>query len=267
VIGSMLAFALLVAVLLFAWAGPLWRPRAVPGVSRARPWLLGHRGARGPRPENSVPAFELALRAIDGLETDVQRTRDGRLVLWHDVDCHGLPVDGADLADLRAREPGLATLDDLIEVARAHPGTLLNLEIKSRPRPLRGWGLERDVARAVRAAGLADRVLISSFDPLALARVHLLAPRLRTGLLTAPDLPGPLRSGVLARWLHVDALHPEDRQVDASLLAFARNHDLPLHVWTVDDPRRMQELSRAGVGAIIGDDPVALARTREGGVP
>jgi len=267
VIGSMLAFALLVAVLLFAWAGPLWRPRAVPGVSRARPWLLGHRGARGPRPENSVPAFELALRAIDGLETDVQRTRDGRLVLWHDVDCHGLPVDGADLADLRAREPGLATLDDLIEVARAHPGTLLNLEIKSRPRPLRGWGLERDVARAVRAAGLADRVLISSFDPLALARVRLLAPLLRTGLLTAPDLPRPLRGGVLARWLHADALHPEDRQVDVNLLAFARNHDLPLHVWTVDDPRRTQELARAGVGAIIGDDPVALARTREGGVP
>jgi glycerophosphoryl diester phosphodiesterase len=267
VIGSLLAFILLVAVLMLAWAGPLWRPRPVPGVTRARPWLLGHRGARGPRAENTVPAFELALRAVDGIETDVQRTRDGHLVLWHDFDCHGLPVDGSELADLRAREPDLATLDDLVEVARAHPGTLLNLEIKSRPRPLRGWALERDLARAVRAAGLADRVLISSFDPLALARVRLLAPRLRTGLLTAPDLPSPLHGGALARWLHVDALHPEDRQVDAGLLAFARNHDLPLHVWTVNDPRRMQELARAGVGGIIGDDPTALARIREGGAP
>ena len=136
-IGSWLAFFLLLAVLLLAWAGPLWRPRSLPGVSRARPWLLGHRGARGPRPENTVPAFELALRAIDGIETDVQRSRDGRLVLWHDFDCHGLRVDGTDLADLRAREPDLATLDDLIGIARAHPGTVLNLEVKSRARPLR----------------------------------------------------------------------------------------------------------------------------------
>lgn len=264
-IGSLLAFGLLAAILLLAWAGPLWRPRAVPGVTRARPWLLGHRGARGPRPENTVAAFELALRTVDGIETDVQRTRDGHLVLWHDVACHGLPVAGADLADLRAREPGLATLEEVIALARAHPGTLLNLEIKSRPRPLRGWALERDVARAVRAAGLADRVLVSSFDPLSLARVRLLAPGLRTGLLTAPDLPRPLASGILARWLHVDALHPEDRQVDATLLAYARNHDLPLHVWTVNDPSRVQELARAGAGGIIGDDPTALARIRQGG--
>jgi glycerophosphoryl diester phosphodiesterase len=257
----------LIALLLLVWAGPLWRPRPLPGVTRPRPWRLGHRGARGPRPENTVAAFELALATVDGLETDVQRTRDGHLVLWHDLACHGLAVADATLAELRAREPGLASLDELVRVARAHPGTLLNLEIKSRPRPLRGWALERELARTVRTAGLADRTLISSFDPLALARVRLLAPRLRTGLLTAPDLPRSLRSGTAARWLHVDALHPEDRQVSAELLARARNRDLPVVVWTVNDPSRMRELARVGVAGIIGDDPATLARTGEGGSP
>jgi glycerophosphoryl diester phosphodiesterase len=255
----------LLALLLLAWAGPLWRPRPLPGVTRRRPWRLGHRGARGPRQENTVAAFELALATVDGLETDVQRTVDGHLVLWHDADCHGRRVAASELAELRALEPDLATLDDLVRVAREHPGTLLNLEVKSRPRPWRSWALERDLTRAVRAAGLADRTLISSFDPLALARVRLLAPRLRTALLTAPDLPRPLRGGAAARWLHVDALHPEDRQVSAALLARARNRDLPVHVWTVNDPSRMRELARVGVAGIVGDDPATLARVGEGG--
>lgn len=207
-----------------------------------------------------MAAFELALSTIDGIETDVQRTRDGELVLWHDVEAHGLEIAAADLAALRARAPRLATLRDLFRVARDHPGTALNLEIKSEPRALRSWNLERDLVRDVRASGLADRVLVSSFDPLALARVRLLAPELRTALLTAVEEPSWLRSGALARWLHVDALHPQDGQVDAALLARCARRGLPVHVWTVNDEARMAELARAGVAGLIGDDPAVLAR-------
>lgn len=207
-----------------------------------------------------MAAFELALSTVDGLETDVQRTADGELVLWHDVDCHGLLIAAADLATLRARAPRLATLSELFRVARDHPGTALNLEIKSRPRALRGWGLERDLVRAVRASGLVDRVLVSSFDPLALARVRLSAPELRTALLTASEGPSWLRSGALARWLHVDALHPQDGQVDRALLARCARRGLPVHVWTVNDEARMAELTQAGVAGLIGDEPAVLAR-------
>lgn len=211
-----------------------------------------------------MPAFELALSVADGIETDVQRTRDGVLVLWHDFGCHGLEVRASDLADLRARAPRLATLSELFRVARDHPGTVLNLEIKSLPRPLRGWALERDLVRAVRASGLADRVLVSSFDPLALGRVRLLAPALRTALLTAPEAGPGARSGALARWLHVDALHPQDRQADDATLARCARRGLPVHVWTVNDEARMTALARAGVGGLIGDDPAALARHGKG---
>lgn len=207
-----------------------------------------------------MAAFELALSVVDGIETDVQRTGDGELVLWHDFDCHGLEIRAADLAALRVRVPHLATLSELFRVARDHPGTALNLELKSVPRPLRGFALERDLVRAVRASGLADRVLVSSFDPLALARVRLLAPELRTALLTAAEAPAALRSGALARWLHVDALHPQDRQVDDALLERCARRGLPVHVWTVNDEARMAALARAGVAGLIGDDPAVLAR-------
>lgn len=232
----------------------------MPGVRRRRPWAVGHRGARGPRDENTVEAFELALTLVDGIETDVQRTADGVLVIWHDFDVAGLEVSASSFESLRRRAPRIVTVPELFRIARDHPGTLLNLEVKSVPAWLRPWSLERDLVAAVRASGLEDRVLVSSFDPLALARVRLSAPRLRTALLTAPGAPRCLRSGRAARWLHVDALHPEDRQVDASLMARCRARGLPVHVWTVNDPARMEELVRAGVGALIGDDPAVLAR-------
>lgn len=260
-VGSYL-FLLLLA--LGVWRTALWRPRPLPGVTRPRPWVLGHRGARGPHVENTVQAFAYAFRHGDGLETDVQRSRDGELVLWHDFELAGVQVGDARTAWLRGQAPDLATLADLFRQAGEAPGTLLNLEIKSRPRPLRGWALERDVVRAVRLSGLADRVLVSSFDPLALLRVRLLAPELRTGLLTAVEMPALLRGVALAGWLHVDALHPEAAEVDAALLRTARDRGLPLHVWTVNDPERMRELVRKGVGAVIGDDPAVVAKHLKG---
>ncbi len=255
-----ISLALVLLLALAWWAGPGWRPRAVPGVQRRRPWAIGHRGARGPREENTAEAFELALTLVDGLETDVQRSADGVLVIWHDFDVAGRDVRTSSLESLRQREPRMATVQELFRIARDHPGTLVNLEIKSVPAWFRSWSLERDLVAAVRASGLDDRVLVSSFDPLALARVRLSAPKLRTALLTTPDAPRGLRSGRAARWLHVDALHPENRQANAPLLARCRDRGLPVHVWTVNDPGRMEELARAGVGGLIGDDPSVLAR-------
>lgn len=241
------------------WADAGWRPRPMPGVDRDRPWFLGHRGARSVHPDNTAPAFEVAFERLDGIETDVQRTADGELVLLHDLEVGSLLVAEADIVRLRDRVPGLATLDELFEIAERYPGRLLNLEVKTSGRILRPPSLERNLVRAVRSAGLADRVLVSSFDPLALARVRLLAPRLRTALLTAPDAPRFLRSGALARWLHVDALHPHHEQVDPALLARCRDRQLPVHVWTVNDRDAARSLLDAGASALIGDDPDVFA--------
>lgn len=244
------------------WRGPLWRGRPLPGVTRPRPLGLGHRGARGPRPENTLPAFRLAFAHLDGLETDVQRTRDGVLVLWHDFACRDLEVRDTPFSALRGRAPELTRLVDLLELARAHPGTLLNLELKSRPAPLRRGRLERDLVQAVREAGVADRTLVSSFDPLALARLRLRAPGLRTALLYDADTPPWVTA--LAGWLHVDALHPHHTCVDAGAVRRAARRGLPLHVWTVNDPARVRALRAHGVAGIIGDDPAALAAALAG---
>jgi len=251
-------------VLLLLWRTALWRPRGLPGVERPAPRLVGHRGARGARPENTLPAFRLALdEGLDGVEFDVQRSLEGVLVVTHDDVVEGRPVTDLRAEELERRVPGLPRLEALFGLLRDYPGTLVNLEIKASG--VRTRGLERGVVRAVRGSGLADRVLVSSFNPLSLARVRLLAPELRTALLYHPEAPVWLRSGALAGWLHVDAIHPHHSQVTAGLVVRAHGRGLAVNTWTVNDAREVRRLLALRVDAIMGDDPAALRRAALGG--
>lgn len=257
------AWALVVAtvVALAGWRFALWRPRSLPGVDRPRPWAIGHRGVRGSLPENTVAAFESALRAgLDGLEVDVQRTRDGHLVLTHDLELAGRRVVDADLATLQASDPHLPTFDELVAVVRRYPGTLLNLELKTL-----GWrdrGLPAAVAEALRASDLADRTIVSSFSPVALARFRLRAPGVRTGYLwvARADAPRGLRSPWPAGWLHVDAMHPEHPAATPDAVAGWHRRGALVSTWTANDPVDVARVRVAGVDGIIGDDPRTLLR-------
>lgn len=253
----MLEALLFLLVLALLWRYALWLPRRLPGVVRTSPLLLGHRGVRGAQPENTVAAFGYAFQSgLDGVECDVQRTRDGVLVLFHDFKISGTPVTGLTFTELRALDPRIPRLTELFDLAHGYPGTLLNVELKTA-----GWttrGLERAVARSVWASGLADRVLLSSFNPVSLFKLRLAAPRLRVGLLYAPDVPLWLRSPWLAGWLHVDALHPHESQVTAALLHRAHARGLAVNTWTVNSDKRITSLVKLGADAIIGDDPTVL---------
>lgn len=253
-------FALL-ALAILLWVGPLWRPRGLPGVARARPWALGHRGVRGSLPENTLAAFRAALDAgLDGLETDVQRTRDGALVLVHDFRVAGLRVCDASEAELRAAVPQLATLAELLALVRERPGTLLNVELKTV-----GWNdrrLAAAVASALVASGLGERLVVSSFSFVALLRFRLRAPRLRTAYLWSeePRVPWLGRRPWPAPLLHVDALHPHHPAVTPERVARWRRRGLAVNVWTVNDPADVARVVAAGVDGVMGDDPVALLR-------
>ena len=257
-LGLLIAFI----VLLFLWRTLLWWPRPLPGVTRPPPRLIGHRGVRVGEPENSLAAFRRALDAgLDGVEFDVQRSQDGALVIFHDFELRGRAVASLSKAEIESNDPNIPTLEPLFNLAHNYPGTLLNLEIKAR-----GWrtgGLERAVVRSIRASGLEGRVLVSSFSPLSLARVRLRAPDLRTALLFAPDVPRFLRSGWLAGWLHVDALHPHYSQVTRDLVARARGRGLAVNVWTVNDDEEVARLLGLHVDGVMADDPVRLREAAE----
>lgn len=236
-----------------------------------RPLIFGHRGASKVAPENTLPAFEAALRlAADGVELDVQYSADGKLVIFHNTTLDKT-TDGAGrvtahtLEELRGLDAGswfgpqfagtrIPTLDEVLDLLKGK--LLVNIELKTFDMASRGLGA--DVVRVVRDHGMADEVVLSSFNPFALRAAKQAGPEIETGLLLAPDLPGWTRWGLIRRHSRADGFHPELAMVDAAYMAAARRLGMPVRVWTVNEAADIQRMIALGVDAIITDD-LALA--------
>ncbi|MEM9491862.1 MAG: glycerophosphodiester phosphodiesterase [Myxococcota bacterium] len=242
-----------------------WRRR------RARPWVIGHRGASAEVTENTTDAFDAAVRAgADGIEFDVQLCRDGELVVFHDRDLSRLVGRGEAIADLSLAavrairlDQGrrIPTLDQVFEHFAASDA-LLNVEIKSGG--LRRAGRSADAVLACLARHrptLLPRVLISSFDPLAVLRVRRTAGHVLTGQLFHSKQLRPFRRAWAVRLLRPSAVHPSQGLVTSSTFADWKRRGLLVNTWTVDRPARQRALAALGVDALITNDPAACLAT------
>jgi glycerophosphoryl diester phosphodiesterase len=243
-----------------------------------RPLIIAHRGARDVAPENTLAAFRAALEAgADGIELDVSRCQTGEIVVLHDNTLDRTTNGSGPLAstpfyalrELDAgswfapefageRVPLLSEVFDLVGDAKAR-GTRprVNVEIKGIDR--RGDGLEAEIAEMVRARGLADDVLISSFNPMALWRMRQVAPDLQRALLYAPGMPMALSLAWPKRLLTPIALHPEFRMMNTSKVRGAQAAGHRVNVWTVNEEADLLRAIAWRVDGIITDHP-ALAR-------
>lgn len=229
--------------------------------------IWGHRGASGHAPENTLPAFALALeQGADGIELDVQLTSDGEVVVIHDrtlertTDGTGRVVDHT-LADLRrldasrgwegfagARIPLLAEVLELV----VGSGAVVNIELKNGGKvPYRG--LEERVLAVVADADASDRVVLSTFNHYSLRTLQGLGASMPLGALYSDRLYKPWK--YVAR-LGADCLHPPVRTVRERKVV-TRSHELGLkvHVWTVNTPADLERMGRLGVDAVITDVP------------
>lgn len=207
-----------------------------------------------------MQGFQAALDAgLDGVELDVRRLGDGTLVIHHDPalkDGRALPEMVA--ADLPEDVP---TLDELLRWA-VKTGAYLNVELKYE----RAWPDDR-VARtldAIRAHGLEERVILSSFNPLLLAAARLHAPEIERGFLYHRSYRfGPLDLVPLVLGgLGAAAAHPHHSMIDAALMAQARAGGWRVNTWTVNNAAEVIRLEALGVSALIGDLPDVLLVAR-----
>ncbi|USB34038.1 glycerophosphodiester phosphodiesterase [Paenibacillus sp. YPG26] len=231
---------------------------------------FAHRGAAGHCPENTMVSF---LRSIElgatGIETDVQMTRDGHLVLIHDETLQrtaGSPewVKDLTLAQLKQKEAGawfhedyrgeaIPTLAELLELARDQD-IIVNLELKNGI--VQYPDIEMKVIEEIRRFGLSGRTIISSFNHYSLALCKKLAPDIHTGILYMEGLFEPWK---YAAGIGANALHAFKYAVTPELAAEAARHGMPYHPFTVNDPEEMRSLIQAGVSGIITDYPDRLA--------
>jgi glycerophosphoryl diester phosphodiesterase len=219
---------------------------------------IGHRGAAGHAPENTLLSIDTALRlGVHAIEIDVQRHPSGELLILHDLTLdrttsgRGLMATQS-LDALRQLDAGqgqqIPTLGEVLDLIEGR--VTLNLELKS-------WdGTAAAVARVLRehvAAGWpADLFQVSSF--------HL--PELYEFKQAAPEIPiGVLYCGVPLDWaglaaeLDAASLDISAEFVDARLIADAHARGLALNVYTVNAPEEIALLAELGVDAIYSDFP------------
>lgn len=228
--------------------------------------VYAHRGASGVRPENTLPAFlEAVALGADGIETDVQMSRDGRLVLCHDETLDRTtngrgPLGTHTWDELSELDAGawfapeyagtrLPLLEELLELL-APTTLLLNIELKSGV--VLYPGIEGAVLDRVRRHELGERVLISSFNHYSLVEVKRLAPEIKTAILYMEGLVDPW---LYARHVGADFLHPYFYGVRPEMVAGAHAADMKVNAWTVNEPLQIDAMLRAGVDGIITNHP------------
>lgn len=197
---------------------------------------IGHRGAMGHAPENTIASFKKALElACDEVEIDVWLTQDGRLLVTHD----------------RPTAKTTLSLDEVLDFCRGRMG--VNVELKCEKDEARAREIGAAVAARLAARGQAD-VYISSFWWAALEGARTAAPAVRRSFLfsDSPDRAALLAS---ARALELWALHPERTYVTQELIRAAHAASLKVNTWTVNDAKEIATFRNWSVDGIMSDYP------------
>jgi len=279
------------AILVLVAASTVYVHEAVPVVARPaileseRVLIIGHRGAAGLAPENTLPAFAAGLQhGADLLELDVRRTRDGVLVLMHDetvdrtTNGRGRVADMT-LAEIKALDAGYhftpdggrtypwrgqgVTVPTLVEVLAAFPEARFLIEVKEATP-----GMAEAVLAAIDEAGARDRVMVSSVHDEVVQRLRALAPDIPTGygwnegfrLLVFQKLGLGAFLPPVAEALQVPEWVGPLRVATVGLQRVARDKGIDLHVWTINDEEGMYRAIGLGARGIVTDYPDRLQR-------
>lgn len=239
--------------------------------------IYAHRGARREAAENTRSAFDRALTyPIDGIETDIQISRDGVCVLWHDDDLAklGLPgrrIDEYDLAQLQAMnfaahfsgaaQEKVMLLQDFVTAYRARCALLL--EIKRYPGEAEMQQQNKVRQTLQTAAAGSAKMLVSSFDLDSLHDAHRIAPNFPLVLNLEPEHDADFaRQSLNAQpWLH--GLCVQIATLDENMADAARARGKLLAVYTCNSDEQIGRALGLGVDILISDVPQVALKGRD----
>ncbi|HBH12392.1 MAG: Glycerophosphoryl diester phosphodiesterase family protein [Clostridiales bacterium 38_11] len=228
--------------------------------------IIGHRGAMGYRPENTMSSFRKAIMiGAHGIEFDVHLTKDHVPVVIHDervdrtTDKIG-EVKDYTFGQIRKLDAGtwfsrdffnerIPSLKDVLSLD-VTDDFIFNIELKAGSYYYPG--IERITLEQVHDCHLENNVIISSFDHSALLEVKRLAPTIKTGALFCARLYNPW---VYLKRLKCDFYHPDYRTIDKEIIKNANRHNMPVNTYTVNSESIMHDLIHADVNMIITNYP------------
>ena len=227
---------------------------------------FAHRGFSGSSPENTMLAFRKAVEAgADGIELDVQLSRDGVPVVIHDeqVDrtTNGIGcVRDMTLEQLRALDAScrftgqygvnpIPTLREYLEFAQAQP-IVTNIEMKTGV--FAYPGIEAKVCDLLREFQMEERVIISSFNHFTILRMREIMPQLKYGFLTETWIIG---AGKYCHDLGIPCYHPLYRSLTHETVRELKQYGLQINTFTVNTPEDIRDMAEKGIDMIIGNYP------------
>jgi glycerophosphoryl diester phosphodiesterase len=254
------------------------RPREI--QASALPAVIGHRGASGLEPENTLAAFEEAVRlGVQAVELDIRLSADGVPVVFHDLDLerrtgHAGSVSDLTLPELKGLDASgekqvraeIPTFREVLDAMTGRAGVVV--EIKNRPdEPVydspREAGL-RGALEVLRESAFEGPVIVVSFNTTSIEVCRALAPDVPTGFLVVSGLPPEEALSYCREAGHDWVLPRADETVSAgpAFIGSARAAGVRVATWTVDDPDQAVEFFEWGVDAVATNRPDLIVPVR-----
>ncbi|WP_161566923.1 glycerophosphodiester phosphodiesterase [Exiguobacterium sp. SL-10] len=217
--------------------------------------IYAHRGYSAKYPENTISAFKAALPHVDGIELDVQLTRDGRLVVIHDETVDRTTNGSGFVKDMTLRQLRLLrtesgeripTLEEVLLLIEPSDVTL-NIELKTDQFDYDG--IEYLTWLAVTEFKLEQRVVFSSFNPDTLVRLRDIAREARIAVLTGDGHPNLVE---FVERVGAEAVHAQPEFIGTRDWMTLREQNRLIRLYTINDPNELPDMT--GVDAIMTDE-------------
>lgn len=213
---------------------------------------IGHRGAKGHEPENTLISFQKAIDLkVDGIELDVHLSLDGEIIVIHDETIDRTTEGKGFINQFTALELKKFEIPTLIEVLDlANQKCFINIELK-------GIGTAKPVVHLIEHY-ISEKnwnyndFLVSSFDWKMLEEVHSLNPKIRIGVLTEKAVGETL---VFAKKIKAFSIHPDYSLLSKENVALMQENEFEVYPWTVNSKADIQKIKLYNVNGIISDFP------------
>jgi len=238
--------------------------------------VIAHRGASAYYPENTIASFQGAISmGADMVELDVQLTKDGAVVVFHDekiTRCTNGKDRVADhtLIELKALDAGswfdkkyqavkIPTLAEVLSLCRDK--IAVNIEIKNESvTDAVAGGIEEKSLKIAEQSGMHEHIVFSSFDPRAIKHLRQIDSSVAVAVLFEKGHYDSKLPSDIIESLGADAFNCSQNELNSKWLSNLKLNNIPLNIYTVNDENNMKRLIKMGISGIFTNTPDILKR-------
>lgn len=227
---------------------------------------FAHRGFSGEYPENTILAFKKAIEVgADGIELDVQLTKDGEVVIIHDETIDRTTNGKGYVCEYIYEElkrfdasykfmgkygfNAIPTLREYFELVK-NLNIITNIELKTGINEY--LGIEKKVYDLIKEFNLEEKVIISSFNHFSVLRMKALAPNLRYGFLSETWI---IDAGDYCKKYNIECYHPHFKNLTLEVIKELKDKNIEINTWTVNKKEDIEYLISRDIDILIGNYP------------